>query len=59
MNPGSVGSGIGDFLNLLLTRPPLSSGKIAEVLEIKESGEPPRNRTENPQIKSLLLCQLS
>jgi integrase len=23
------------------------------------SGEPPRNRTENPQIKSLLLCQLS
>jgi hypothetical protein len=21
--------------------------------------EPPRNRTENPQIKSLLLCQLS
>jgi alkylation response protein AidB-like acyl-CoA dehydrogenase len=25
----------------------------------KEFGEPPRNRTENPQIKSLLLCQLS
>ena len=24
-----------------------------------KSGEPPRNRTENPQIKSLLLCQLS
>jgi hypothetical protein len=24
-----------------------------------EAGEPPRNRTENPQIKSLLLCQLS
>jgi hypothetical protein len=24
-----------------------------------EIGEPPRNRTENPQIKSLLLCQLS
>ena len=23
------------------------------------SGEPPRNRTENQQIKSLLLCQLS
>ena len=23
------------------------------------SGVPPRNRTENPQIKSLLLCQLS
>jgi hypothetical protein len=23
------------------------------------SGEPPRNRTENPQIKSLLLYQLS
>jgi hypothetical protein len=26
---------------------------------LEESGEPPRNRTENPQIKSLLLCQLS
>ena len=26
---------------------------------LRESGEPPRNRTENPQIKSLLLCQLS
>ena len=26
---------------------------------LKRSGEPPRNRTENPQIKSLLLCQLS
>ena len=24
-----------------------------------DCGEPPRNRTENPQIKSLLLCQLS
>ncbi len=24
-----------------------------------KAGEPPRNRTENPQIKSLLLCQLS
>jgi integrase len=24
-----------------------------------KDGEPPRNRTENPQIKSLLLCQLS
>ena len=26
---------------------------------LKRSGEPPRNRTGNPQIKSLLLCQLS
>ena len=26
---------------------------------LKKSGEPPRNRTGNPQIKSLLLCQLS
>jgi integrase len=26
---------------------------------LKGSGEPPRNRTVNPQIKSLLLCQLS
>ncbi len=25
----------------------------------RQNGEPPRNRTENPQIKSLLLCQLS
>jgi hypothetical protein len=31
--------------------------EMAELFE--ESGEPPRNRTENPQIKSLLLCQLS
>ena len=31
--------------------------KIAELLT--ESGEPRRNRTYNPQIKSLLLCQLS
>ena len=27
--------------------------------EGESNGEPPRNRTENPQIKSLLLCQLS
>ena len=26
---------------------------------LKRSGEPPRNRTGNLQIKSLLLCQLS
>ncbi len=31
--------------------------KIAILLG--ESGEPRRNRTYNPQIKSLLLCQLS
>jgi hypothetical protein len=34
---------------------PLISGEFAKDF----SGEPPRNRTENPQIKSLLLCQLS
>ena len=33
------------------------AGKIAKFWN--GSGEPPRNRTENPQIKSLLLCQLS
>jgi hypothetical protein len=26
---------------------------------LKRNGEPPRNRTVNPQINSLLLCQLS
>ena len=26
---------------------------------LKENGEPPGTRTPNPQIKSLLLCQLS
>ncbi len=26
---------------------------------LEKSGEPRRNRTFNPQIKSLLLCQLS
>ena len=32
----------------------------SEMQELFENGgEPPRNRTENPQIKSLLLCQLS
>ena len=30
---------------------------LADFLE--KDGEPARNRTENPQIKSLLLCQLS
>ena len=30
-----------------------------EAAEGESNGEPPRNRTENPQIKSLLLCQLS
>ncbi len=28
-------------------------------MKSRRFGEPPRNRTENPQIKSLLLCQLS
>ena len=33
---------------------------IAEMRKLfGKNGEPPRNRTENPQIKSLLLCQLS
>ena len=36
----------------------MAVGEMA-VSRWKESGEPPRNRTENPQIKSLLLCQLS
>jgi hypothetical protein len=31
----------------------------AMALNVNDFGEPPRNRTENPQIKSLLLCQLS
>ena len=30
-----------------------------ELRNSEENGEPPRNRTVNPQIKSLLLCQLS
>ena len=36
----------------------IAVGEMA-VSDWQESGEPPRNRTENPQIKSLLLCQLS
>src|SRR5687767_9900056 len=36
------------------------NGVTAEIAELlRKSGEPPRNRAENPQIKSLLLCQLS
>ena len=32
---------------------------VEAVSDWKESGEPGGNRTHNPQIKSLLLCQLS
>ena len=35
----------------------VAAAELAKLFE--KSGEPPRNRTENPQIKSLLLCQLS
>ncbi len=35
------------------------SEKSNEANALKLSGEPRRNRTSNPQIKSLLLCQLS
>jgi hypothetical protein len=35
----------------------VAAAELAELFG--RSGEPPRNRTENPQIKSLLLCQLS
>ena len=37
----------------------LSQGEWIEAKPFVLNGEPPRNRTENPQIKSLLLCQLS
>ena len=41
-------------------RPALEAGASPQVAEDeKESGEPHRNRTCNPQIKSLLLYQLS
>ena len=40
--------------------PFLEDATLQEMQELLgKSGEPPRNRTENPQIKSLLLCQLS
>jgi len=35
------------------------SENLADAKLLEVSGEPPRNRTGNPQIKSLLLCQLS
>ena len=41
-------------------RVPSASRLITESAEaLTNSGEPPGNRTPNPQIKSLLLCQLS
>ena len=41
-------------------RPAMSEPSAqARRAEGESNGEPPRNRTENPQIKSLLLCQLS
>jgi integrase len=43
--------------------PAATSADLALAVNARKSfgmnGEPPRNRTENPQIKSLLLCQLS
>ena len=37
----------------------LSAEELIVAKSFGLNGEPPRNRTENPQIKSLLLCQLS
>ena len=37
----------------------IQPSELIELSSFGLSGEPPRNRTENPQIKSLLLCQLS
>ena len=44
-------------LNALLTAKPKSEDNWGQ--KKSRSGEPGRNRTFNPQIKSLLLCQLS
>ena len=41
----------------ILETPPIEIGNVKGEKEL--SGEPGRNRTFNPQIKSLLLCQLS
>jgi hypothetical protein len=36
---------------------PVEAGVLARVVKLlKKSGEPPRNRTENPQIKSRIEC---
>ena len=52
-----------DFSNDSLNDSPGGRGNLGRQGErrnvLGKSGEPPRNRTENPQIKSLLLCQLS
>ena len=32
---------------------------VFEEFSLEKNGEPPGTRTPNPQIKSLLLCQLS
>jgi hypothetical protein len=45
-------------VRFLFARPAASDHKFLVALD-EQCGEPPRNRTENPQIKSLLLCQLS
>ena len=37
----------------------VSDDQVEEVKSFRMKGEPRRNRTFNPQIKSLLLCQLS
>ena len=41
------------------TQPTADSENLDEAKLLKGNGEPPRNRTGNLQIKSLLLCQLS
>ncbi len=41
------------------TQPAADSENLDEAKLLKGNGEPPRNRTGNLQIKSLLLCQLS
>src|SRR5438876_11366155 len=41
------------------TKPPAASGTVLSAGTCCDNGEPGGNRTPNPQIKSLLLCQLS
>ena len=47
-----------EWVGLLSAVAPAAGRKFWVALDV-ESGEPARNRTENLQIKSLLLCQLS
>src|SRR4029453_8551350 len=46
-------------LGLLVIRVSPSNREVAQVVVVESDGEPGGNRTHNPQIKSLLLCQLS